>query len=275
VTIASRRRVYRGLFFAACILFCVGLFASVPFLEGKIDMSLLKRSGSYFSEKLFGLKFDSPGAATWSALFSGLYSVLCLGYILFSFRKTVSSEIFFFSFWALAPAFENLRPLAFSLAAGGAPISLVFFLTRVILAGRTMGLLSFFCASLYASGFHNEKLGSAAGLAAIISLALAASLPLNTAVFETSMILRPGFYPSIKLLVALAGIAIVADFVYASFQAGEAPYRVVALGSAAVLAGQALVLSQWRPLLLVPGFILLYLGSWFIVSRLHAYYLWQ
>ncbi len=267
--------MYRGLFIAACVLFSVGLFSSIPFLEGKVDTSLLKQSNALFSGRILGIKVDSVGTSTWSALFSGLYSVLCLAYILFSFRKTVSSEIFFFSFWALSLSLESLRPLAFSLAAGSAPSYLALSLTRLIIAGRTMGLLAFFCASLYASGFHNEKLGAAAGIVVIISLVLAGGLPLNTGTYEVDLIAKTGFGSSIRPLLAIAGLAILADFIYASFQSGDTPYRLVALGSGAVLAGQALILTQWNPLLLILGFALLYYGSWLIVSRLHSYYLWQ
>lgn len=275
MTIASRRRIYWALFSAACLLFVAGFLIALPVLEGLVDPAVLKASGAYAHLKILALNIDSPRATTAAALLSGLYSVLCLGYILRSFRKTVSSEIFFFAFWALSVGFEALRPLAFRLAAAGSSTDLALLATRAVIAGRASGLLAFFCASLYAMGFRNEKLGSAAAIILILGSAIALSLPLNTGVYEMSLIVKPGFRAYTDLLVAMAGLAILADFTYASFSAGEAPYRAVALGSGAALLGQGLLITQWNPLTLCLGLLLLCLGSWIIVSRLHAYYLWQ
>lgn len=275
MTIVSRRRIYWALFVIACLVFLAGLFLSLPIFQGRVDTELLKASGSFFREKIFALSVDSARTTAAAALFSGLYSVLCLGYILRSFRKTVSSEIFFFAFWALSIGLEALRPLAFRLASQGAPASLILVSTRLVLAGRAMGLLAFFCASLYAVGFHNEKLGSAAFVVVLLGCALAVIIPLNTGVYQTNLIVRPGYRGYTSLLAGIAGLAILADFIYASFSSGEAPYRIVALGSASALLGQALLITQWQPFALFLGFGLLALGSWLVVSRLHAYYLWQ
>ena len=76
-------------------------------------------------------------------------------------------------------------------------------------------------------------------------------------------------------LAAVLALATVLDFFYASFSSGEQSYRVVALGSGLALAGQGLVLAMWQPFALLAGLALLALGSWLLVSRLHAYYLWQ
>jgi len=259
----------------ACLVFVAGFFLSLPILGGNVDPALLKASGSYYYLRLFKVGVDSPRATTVAALLSGLFSVLCLGYILRSFRKTVSSEIFFFAFGALSIGLEALRPFVFCLAAQGAPASLILIATRLVLAGRATGLLALFCASLYAVGFHNEKLGSAAAAILMLGCAVAVVIPLNTGVYETSLMVRPGFRGYLSLLAVIAGLAILADFIYASFSSGEAPYRIVALGSGAALLGQALIVTQWQPFTLLLGLGLLGIGSWLIISRLHAYYLWQ
>ena len=275
VTIASRRRIYWGLFLAACACLVTAIALAIPVFAARGVPKLLKAAGAYQGLSLFGIKLDSCRAAASGVLLAALFSTLCLGYILTSFRKTVSSEIFFFAFWVLSLSIEVGRLFIYRFAVSISPLFWTIVASKVVLGGRIVGLLSFFAAGLYAAGFRNEKLGSAVALFTAAGWAIAYSMPIDSGVYEPILLMKLGYAGLSTVLAVIAGIAIVANFVYASFSTGEASYRAAAIGAALALLGQRLLVSQWHPIALALGAALLVLGSWLFVSRLHAYYLWQ
>jgi len=275
VTITARRRINWTLFAAACLCLAAAAVHTLPFLLGRADASHLEDSESILAFELLGWKLLSPGFVAVGSLLAGLYAVLCLGFILYSFRKTVSSEMFFFSFWVLSLGFETGRLVVFRLAEAGMTAEATLTATRVVLAARFTGILAIFASSLYAAGFRNEKLGTVLILILAVGAGLAWAMPLNTGVYDPTFLVRPGYVRITGLLGAIAAIATTIDFLYAARSTGERSYRVIALGAAAALLGQGILVSQWHPLALLLGFALLLAGSWLFVSRLHAYYLWQ
>jgi hypothetical protein len=249
------------------------LYVNLPGGEGVPDF--LDKAGAFSFFKLGRIGIPSHRLAAAGIGLCCLYSALCLGYILFSFRTTVSTEIFFYAFWVLSLGFEVLRLLAFSLAAGAGSIDWQIAVTKALLFSRYDGYLSLLASGLFAAGFRSEKLGTGVAGIAAVALALAIAMPVNTGAFEPTLQLREG-YSSIGAAVALvvAGIT-VANFLYAARAKEEPAYRLAAMGVAGFLAGQVLLVTQWNPLAAAGGFALIAAGSWLFVSRLHAYYLWQ
>lgn len=275
VTVASRRRIYWLLFAVAALLFMGAAVLGLALLSGRQAPAFLKAVGAYRELGILGLTVNSMASSAASVLVLSLFSVLCLGYILLSFRKTVSPEIFFFAFWVLSLGCEAGRFLVLRFASGASPQSWILLAACVVYGARIIGLLAFFAAGLHAAGFRNEKLGSALGVILVAGWALAQALPFDTGSYEASLMLRSG-YSSLSLgLAGLAGLGVVANLVYASFSSGEKSYRVVALGAGAALLGQFILLTTWFPPILILGAFLLFTGSWLFISRLHAYYLWH
>jgi hypothetical protein len=275
VTIAARRRIYWGLFLAACACFAAFFPLCVHLSRGDKNPSFLVKAGALGSFRLGAIVVSSQYLAAGGVGLCALYSALVLGYILHSFRKTVSPEIYFFSFWVLSVGLEILRLLVFDLAAGGGSVYWQIAAMKALLFTRYAGYLSLFASGLYAAGFHNEKLGMAAAIALAISLGLAMAMPVNTGSFAATLELRAGYVEINSILVLIVAVFTVADYLYAAHSTGEGSYRVVALGAAVFLVGQRLLTTQWNPIAMLAGFVLLVAGSWLYVSRLHAYYLWQ
>ena len=275
MTIAARRRVYWALFLMACL--CIAAF--VPLYANLVRMpaepDFLAGSGALGRFELLGIALPSPRLAGAGAGLCSLYAVATLGMILYSFRKTVSAEIYFYAFWVLSVGMESLRLVVFGLAATRASPEWQSLATRVLLFARYAGQLSFLASSLHAAGFRNEKLGTAAALVLALATALAVAMPVNTGSYAPSLELRPGYADLHLAFYLVASLATVADFIYAERSTGERSFRLVAIGSAACLLGRQLLVTQWNPFALVAGFALLATGSWLLVSRLHGYYLWQ
>ena len=275
MTIAARRRTYWALFFAACACLATFFLLYLQLPGAEKSPTFAAKAGAFGSFRLGGLSVSSQLLAAGGTGLCALYSALCLGFILYSFRKTVSTEIWFFAFWVLSVGLEVLRLGVFRIAVDEGSAYWQLLATRALLFARYSGYLSLFVSGLYAAGFRNEKLGSAIAIVLAISLGLAAAMPIDTGVYASTLELKPGYSEIDAILVLVASLVTVADYLYAASSTGEASYRLVALGTAAFIAGERLLATQWNPFAMLGGFVLLVSGSWLFVSRLHAYYLWQ
>lgn len=275
VTIAARRRAYWSLFLAACL--CLALF--IPLFSRVASTeeapAFLQKAGVVFTYKLGALPLPSYRLAAVGIGLCTLYAALTLGLIVFNFRKTASSEIFFYSFWVLSVGLEILRLLLYSLAADGASLSIQILGARALVFTRYVGYFSLFLSGLYAAGFRNEKIGMVVVMILAVALGLAASIPVDTGAFTATLELRPGYAEVNSILAFVTGAVTVANFLYAAHNSAEPAYRAAAFGSGLFFIGQRLLISVWNPYLLVFGFLLLALGSAIFVYRLHNYYLWQ
>lgn len=275
MTIAARRRIYWGLFLTACACFVAFFPLYLRLSQGEKSPTFLVKAGALGNFHLGSLVLPSHHLAAAGIGLCALYSALVLGYILYSFRKTVSAEIYFFAFWVLSVGLEVLRLGVFDLAGGGGSVYWQIATTKALLFARYAGYLSLFASGLYAAGFRNEKLGTVVALVLAVSFGLATAMPINTGSFAATLELRAGYVELNSILVLAVALVTVADYLYAAHSTGEATYRLVALGAAVFLVGHRLLTTQWNPLAMVAGFVLLVAGSWLYVSRLHAYYLWQ
>ncbi len=275
MTIAARRRVYWILFILACLCLTAFLPLYVSLLRRDADPAFLAAAGALGRFELLGIRLPSSWLVGTGIGLGVLYAVAALSMILRSFRKTVSTEVYFYSFWVLSVAFELLRLLVFDLAASGASFRWQVLATKALYLARYAGLFSLFTASLYAAGFRNEKIGGIIALVLAVSAGISALMPVNSGSFAASLELRAGYAGLHFLFSLLLSCLIVVDFLHASRLSGEKSFRLAALGSAAFLVGRHILVSQWNPIAIIAGFALLVAGSWLFVSRLHAYYLWQ
>jgi hypothetical protein len=275
VTIAARRRTYWGLFLAACASLAAFFPLYLQLSHGERSPVFLLKAGALEGFRLGSMSLSSHYLAAGGIGLCALYSALVLGFILYSFRKTVSAEIYFFSFWVLSVGLEALRLVVFDLAAGGGSVYWQIAATKALLFARYAGYLSLFASGLYAAGFRNEKLGTVVAVILAVSLGLASAMPINTGSYAATLELRAGYVELNSILVLVVALVTIADYLFAAHSTGEASYRLVALGAAVFLAGHRLLTTQWNPFAMVAGFVLLVSGSWLYVSRLHAYYLWQ
>lgn len=275
VTILARRRMYWSLFIVACACLAasVPLYLAIP--KAGPAPAFLDAAQALKTFVLGRLEIPSQYFAGAGVVLCCLYSALSLGFILASFRKTASTEVFFFSIWVLSVGFEVFRLGAFALAAEGSTAFLQVAEARVLLFARYAGYLSLFASGLYAVGFRNEKLGTVVAVVLIISLGLALAMPINTGAYALTLELRSGYSALGSVLLGVVALVTTFNFFYASVYKTERTYRIIALGAAALIVGYKLITSFWHPLPLVAGFALLVAGTWLFVSRLHAYYLWQ
>jgi len=275
VTIVARRRIYWGLFLSACACLIVFFPLFLQLSRGDKFPAFLVKADALGSFRVGSTAISSHYLAAAGIGLCTIFAALSLGFILYSFRKTVSAEIYFYSFWVLSVGLEVLRLVVFDLAAGGGSVYWQIVATKVLLFARYAGYFSLFTSGLYAAGFRNEKLGTVAAVILALSLGLATAMPVNTGSFAPTLELRAGYVEINAGLVLVVALVTAANYLYAARSSGEASYRLVALGAAVFLVGHRLLTTQWNPFAMIAGFVLLVAGSWLFVSRLHSYYLWQ
>jgi hypothetical protein len=275
VTIVARRRTYWSLFLAACL--CLAAFVPLFLRMGEnLDVpNFLQKAGALGIFQLGTVSIFSYRLAAAAIGLCALYAALALAVVLFNFRKTASTEIFFYAFWVLSVGLEILRLVLYALVVDGGSLSLQILSAKALVFTRYAGYFSLFLSGLYAAGFHNEKIGTVAALCLAIAFALAASMPIDTGSFSSTLELRAGYVHLNLGLCIVASVVTIANFLYAAHATAEPAYRAAALGCAALLVGHHLLISVWNPYLIVVGFVLLVAGSALFVSRLHSYYLWQ
>lgn len=275
VTIAARRTIYWILFALALGAFSGGLVAAIGSFSGGSDSSFLTDSGALSEGRFLGFRFSSPMGAVFGALLAALMGVGLLVSILSTFRKTTSAEIFFFGFWALSLALEVGRVFVFALGSKAAADHTIANASRLVMTGRYLGDLALLLSGLFAVGLRSEQPGSfAVGLVAI-GAAFASAVPLDTGVYEASLILRPGYRGIDQAIGLLAAFITLANYLRAGRVTGEKGYLVAGFGVLLAMVGRVALEVSWHPFPILGGGILIGIGSFLLISRLHAYYLWQ
>ena len=275
VTLATRRRSYWLLFILSVLMFFSAIALSLPLFGKDLDTEALRLIEPPRAWTAFAVHLDSWQLATSGALSLSAFAVAVLFAILISFRKTASEEIYFLAFWAISCSFESGRLLVARMLEAGTPPAWSVIVTRVVLAARFSGYGAFFLAGLRSAGFRNERPGRALLAAIGIGLAAAWTLPVDSGTFETTFLARASYPMERQIFVLVLALVSAANLLVAVESSGERVFRTVALGAIFLLAGQALLVTGWRPETLAVGLALLTVGARLVVSRLHTLYLWQ
>lgn len=275
MTISARRRTYWMLFSLTVFMFLVQLVAWIRAGGGSITPEFLVRSGAYGFTRLGSLTTASYSVAVFGAFLPSVVSIAILVFILISFRKTVSIEIFYFSFWVVSLGFEPLRTAIYLMAARDSPDTLQILATKLLYGARYAGTLSLFISGIFATGLKHEKYGLNVLGILVIAGGLAALFPINTGTYLFTFELRPGYRSLNEWYFWCLSIASVLNFLAAARIRGERTFLVVGCGVALAVLGSRLLMTTWNPLTVGAGFILAAGGAWLFVSRLHDYYLWQ
>jgi hypothetical protein len=275
VTSAARRRIYWVLFVISSLCFV----ASVPLLvlaSSNIRAAdVLQQSGVWKLYRFAGLRLSPSLLAPFAVVLASAIAAGTLGMILLTFRKTVSPEIFFFSFWAAMLSLEVLRPIGFLLVLGGTPLSTQVLLAKLLLGVRYLGSLSVFISGLYAAGLRNEKPVYALALILAVSIALAMLMPVNTGLYSPNLALRTGYAFLNEGFYAVITLITVVNYLVAARTRSEKSYRLIAFGALAFLTGSRVLASSVAPLPILLAFVAIAGGASLYVWKLHSYYLWQ
>jgi hypothetical protein len=189
------------------------------------------------------------------------------------FRKTRSPEIFFLIVFAVSLCLENLRLGIILCQAWSLPTDLSLLLSRGVYLGRTLAMMSLLAASVYAAGLRYTHISVLTGLLFLISLTLAAIIPLNTVRLQINFVYPLGDRQGYLFLNFGLGFIILLNFIIARLIRREVRFLFMALAGAFLLLGKELLAFAVSPLLLAAGLLFLALGYLLFVRNVGIYYL--
>mgnify|MGYP001409785601 CR=1 FL=1 len=274
MTLASRTRTYRLCWILSLAFAAVSVAA---FLS--IGPDALSAAG-----RLPG--FPAPGAessilsrhpgalAIAAGVLCSAYGITVLFLLSFRYSRTVSMELFFFAFWALALSAEALRAESLRGALRGVTYLEWNLVTRLLLSLRFLGIFSLFAGSLYSVGYSEDKQTVPIGAVLLAALALGTGLPVNTGSFGADLLQRVGYARLFGFLSAASFLGTVTNYLIAARMTGEGGYRWAALGCALAFAGGQMLRASASPASVVLGSLGLVAGTILFLRRIHAYYLW-
>lgn len=275
MTLQTRRRTYWILFGIDAFLLLVGLvFSLILAFMKRVPIFLIER-GIYATYDLFGLRIPSLGYSLVNALLLAVYSVGVSFFILKTFRKTVSPEIFFFVFWLCSLSFEAIRPLHLFMAVQGASDSSLSILDRLYMGSKFLGLITIFISGLYAAGMRNEKQFSIIAICVGISAALSSIMPVNTGIWAANLMFRLGYGRLVDGFSAAILLITMANYLIAVRVRGDKAYYYIAAGAAMTVAGALVASRGASPLASLISLAAMAAGGFVYIYKLHSFYLWQ
>lgn len=212
----------------------------------------------------------------------GIISIISLLLIIFIsgwflrnlFKKTASPELFFYIIFLFSFSFESFRLINIFINYYEIPVHFGMLNSRLIYFGRLFGLVSLLCSSLYALDIKYQKFGTLLGGAAFLSLIVAYTLPLDSSVFLTNFLYRPGDEQGLFLLNISFMVFIVMNFIIAAIKK-ERRYFLIMLAVILVLAGRELLFFAIHPGSIIPGLLLVVFGTGFFSRQIDKIYFWS
>lgn len=274
MTISTRTLVYRSCWILALLFASVSALAAIR-MGPAAWTAALRLPGFPAATADRAMTGVSGVLPLISGALCSVYGVVVLFLLSYRYSRTISMELFFFAFFALALAAEPLRLESLRGALWGASFPERNIVTRVILTARLMGAFSLFAGSLYAVGYTSEKHEIAVGAVFLCALALGTGLPINTGIFGPDLIERAGYgdlHTFLSMACILGGCA---NYLFAVRITGERGYRVAALGCALAFSGSLALRGSASPAAVLLGALALCLGTILFLRKIHAYYLWQ
>ncbi len=178
----------------AAILLCFVLAAGVAAAGGLCARGVLRvpsiarRAVWWFTYgKAAALYPRVAYAALLAMLGTSLFFALRLRWL---FARTASAEAYFFAFFVCSMSLEAFRVGAALLS--DRPMVALAVISRLVYAGRLFGTLCLFAASLYSLEIRYARLGTVLGVAAMLGLMFAYTLPLDSSVFLANGLYRLG-----------------------------------------------------------------------------------
>ncbi|MFP4180711.1 MAG: hypothetical protein ACLFNZ_09635 [Spirochaetaceae bacterium] len=201
----------------------------------------------------------------------GAVSILVL--FLF-FRKTHSSEVFFFMFGLFGFVIQTSR--FFMAPASMVTISSYSLLpfTRLVYFGRLFTILCFFASGLFATGFTNQKRNFYLSLVLLVTFVMTTIMPVDFTSIELPLLFDTGGETGFTLAYyAFAGFTVL-NFLLASYKHSERNYVYVGAAIFLVIAGVELSFYFPYGIGAAAGLFLMAGGTYLFAERSHEIHLW-
>ena len=210
----------------------------------------------------------------YSMLGASVYSLISIIIIYHFFEKTQCPEIFFFGLFVVSLSFEFVRLLLPLKNIYPYPSVYLVTSSRLLLFGRYFGLFSIFAAAVYSAGLDVQRQQSVFFILVLSSLIIALNVPVDSLVWDSSLKVYSGYDKMFAMLEGGILAVTMLTFFVSAHTRGSRTYVSIGIGAFVVLAGRDILLCSDTWITVIPGLLMLALGTWYICTRLHREYLW-
>jgi hypothetical protein len=276
MTLYSRNVLFRvEITISALFVILAGILAVIvlPVCPAAAEESVRRSPG--IIQNLIALFLDpSPYVPVISLAGGGLYSLITLILIYYSFEKTQAPEILFISLFVLSFSFEIMRLLTPLQKIWAIPSVYLLMASRALLFGRFFGIFALFAAGVYAAGLEVQKQLNVILVIAFISLIVSLRIPIDILTWDSSFSMINGYLSLFRMTETVIFIITIMSFFISAWSRGTPEYVTVGAGSFLVYAGRNILLSGDTWVSPLPGVLFLAAGTWLICTKLHKVYLW-
>jgi hypothetical protein len=276
MTLSNRNAVFKAgiVFSLSCLLIYGAVSLQVINIYTAMTYEISRRSTGFFN--ILAGKFLEADLLAVHCCILGmlLYSFFSIVLLYRFFEKTQSSEIIFVGFFAASFLSELLRlilPLGW---AHEIPSLYLLIATRIMLFGRYFGIFSLFTASVYAVSYEAQRQRNVIIIVIVISLIIALGIPVDTQVWDSSLVMIHGFNSMFRLIEIGTFIITVISFFVAVWSRGSREFIFIGIGTILAFIGRAILLGADTWAGLPGGMLFLIIGTWLICTKLHKIYLW-
>jgi hypothetical protein len=191
------------------------------------------------------------------------------------FRKTVSSEMFFFIFFVISISLEAAKIAQLVVLAQNAPPYYEVVVTRAVYFGRFFGVFCLFTAGLYATGIDYQRFEVVLGISLLLAFTLAFSIPVSSESILPTMLNCLGSRGQVFAVFFALEIFSVVNFTLAAFLKRNRDYLWMALGLLMVIVGKDVLFFLVSPIPDALAALVLVGGTILFGHRTHIVYLWS
>jgi hypothetical protein len=177
------------------------------------------------------------------------------------YRAVPSPILPFLGLFLFSLSFECLRAAAAWLYAADRSIEAAVVLTRVIYWGRFVGLLSLLGAALYCADVRYRKYAVPAGIALVVSFAMAAYIPIDRTVFLAQLTWKLGDEQGVWFVTLVISLLVLAASSATVISRGDRRCLPITAGFALLMVSRELLFFSLAPLAQGCGLLCLAAGA--------------
>jgi len=271
----------RNTFFKIGILLCsictlfvtVSSFFVIP-VYSQIMAEYTRRPGNVFQIVTGFFPGNNNYAVYFLLAAAVIYSLVSIIVIHFFFERTSTPEILYIAIFTISFALEAVRlilPLQYIFCFS---VFYVVLAAKILLFVRFFGIFSLFTAGLCAAGLEVQKTRNVIFLMIVAALVITLGIPIDGSNWDTSFNIINSYNSMFSLVSAAVFITTVISFFIAAKNRDSREYVYIAIGAGLALAGRGFVINVDNWASLVPGIILLSIGTVILCSKLHKIHLW-
>jgi len=221
-----------------------------------------------------GFAESSSYVPLWTMLGAVAYSFIGIILIYHFFEKTQSSEILFVGLFVISLTFEFARIIIPLKDVLHLPAFFLIAAPRVLFFGRIFGLFSLFASGVYAAGMDAQKQRSFLLMLILAALVITINVPMDIFVWDSTFLVWSGYRFMFSVIEAVILAITIASFLVSAFTRGSRSYVFIGIGVLLAFAGRNILINSDALITVLPGLVILSVGTWCICSRLHFVYLW-